>query len=410
MRILKQFYLFLLVMALSSSSFLFSMNEDVGIYELNDRILDMPISNGSINELTCPLELDDDSYLFYDSEDEEGYEFSLDAELKIPDDLEGTCFLFFRGVFFEKSSYANQISIIKRRCNVEKNIYSLSESDYLYEHEELLEDDSIRIREYLNGLDYKTKALFFSFYKNSYNTFLEQINNPNEGNLRKCYKVLFPIFVDLSEISKRRPVVATSEDINKALLYGFGTYRSVGGIRDIRPEYNEGQRPKYLYFGKLFVILISTSDIENINPFFVTYEYATNRYSRFDYRKVCDREVAFPGFIDGRYVVFSINLRIPSFCGEYKIYYKQKYGINYNCFNKMKVNLSNNRSYIDSIIKHIIKHMTKILGTFIINKCNHNDINVVFKGLDGTLVDELVGISNARTCRRDLEHTTINVD
>lgn len=184
---------------------------------------------------------------------------------------------------------------------------------------------------------------------------------------------------------------------------GFGEYLSVDGTEHLDPEYDEEGKPRHPYLGRIYVILINAFEIEELDPCFVIYEYTNNSNSRFDYMKVCDREVAFPGAVPARYVVFSKVFCVPSFEGKYKSYYKQKYGINEDHFQKIREQFKADRiGTVESIIKNMIKYTKQTLNEHIDQECISNGIQKVYKGLNGEFVNELPSIKSVRIKRKRL--------
>jgi len=187
-------------------------------------------------------------------------------------------------------------------------------------------------------------------------------------------------------------------------FYKIIKYISVDGTEVIDPKYDESGKPKHPYLGKIYVLVVNTSEIEELDPCFVVYEYTNNPDSRFGYLKVYDREVAFPGFVPGRNVAFSKTLRVPSFSGEYKSYYEQKYGINEYKFKYIKEQLArNNVECVKSLIDDISKFTTKKLREHIDRECWSNEIKIVYKGIDGGFSSESPSLDSMRNTRKALK-------
>lgn len=104
-------------------------------------------------------------------------------------------------------------------------------------------------------------------------------------------------------------------------------------------EYDANGKPKHPYLGKLYIVLIPTSELSNLNPNFILNLYATNKINiSTHYSKdiLSEREVTFHGSIPGKFVKLTLPIRVPSFNKDWHAWHEQKYGLTERKFKNRK--------------------------------------------------------------------------
>jgi len=173
--------------------------------------------------------------------------------------------------------------------------------------------------------------------------------------------------------------------------------------------YREDGKPKHPYLGKVCVLLVDVSELSKLSPYFVVYAHANGRVkisTHFSNNILSEREVCFPGFVPGRCVLYEKVVRLPSFVGSYKAYYKEKYGITERSFKIIQGKLLKEPDKSDpetrrkrmvtvnNLIQKVILHTAKALQEHIEKECSKNKITIVYKGLTDGFVGKLPDIND----------------
>jgi hypothetical protein len=322
-----------------------------------------------------------------DSEDEYGYEYRGDRPLCFRGKKNCKALIFFRGIHFLPSIFSK-----KERSNARKifemgmPIFSLASykrsqskctDRYTKGESQDLVSISLKMRDRI--INFKNRRdKFQHLYINSYNKFIEQF---------KC-----------------NPIVSTSEIFRPCGKYAYGTKFSANGIKKLRPEYDKNGKPKHPYLGKVYVMLVADGDVEKLGGYFVVHAHKNKRIKvscHFSNNILSEREVSFPGFIPGNCVVFEKPVRLPSFSGEYKKYYAQKYGITKRSFKIIQGKLQKDLdktdpeaprkklATVDNLITKVIEHTAEMLKNHIEKECREKNIEIVYKSFDNGFSPEL---------------------
>ncbi|MFA5075141.1 MAG: hypothetical protein WC436_03500 [Candidatus Babeliales bacterium] len=355
------------------------------------------------------IDLNSDDEYYSDSEDEEGYEYNgYDLSNIVPDQEEienksNKYFIFFRGIHFSPSIFSKkQISQMRRNTGAGESILSSAAFDVAHVQDyvnpvvenNILEDAAQSVKNVITSLSVQNRNTFQQLYTNRYDKFHEQLKKKSKTD----YNGIFRKFK-----SSRNPQVSTAEFLLHAEKYAFGQKFLGSNTKILDPEYDQNGKPRHPYLGKIYIILVNINDIENLDPYFVVYAHANNLikvYTHYSNDILAEREVSFPSFIPGKYVVFEKAVRVPNFIGEYKNYYLKKYGVTRRKFENTKQKLSASKEQRDKAIKNRIKTIIEFeaskLERAVIEKLKKNNIKIVYKGLDGNLAETLSSMTTAK--------------
>ncbi len=317
MRLLRLIYLSFIFFGSFSTNFIFSMNSN------------------------------EQDFYQSDSEDESDYELEDYKHLQIPEDHGRENIALFRGIHFTQINFSKQkISEIRRSSEVGKSIYSTEAlrcthvglgSVYSEDQEKELKVVSENIKKLISKLTEEQRNRFQQLYTNQYNKFHSQLKKP-EGEFKEIFEKLKCLL---------NPLVSVTELFSHAAKYASGE-RFPDDIT-LNPEYDGDGKAKHPYLGKIYMILIDVSCIKDQDSFFVISKHANYKVDIKD-RYLHDREVTFTGFIPGKYIVYDQVVRVPSkITGEYKEYYKSKYGLSTISFTLVKDKIE----AINSIFKNL---------------------------------------------------------
>ncbi|MFH1643818.1 MAG: hypothetical protein ABIA74_01455, partial [bacterium] len=325
-----------------------------------------------------------------DSEDEENYKYKGCDNLKISGYQGKRCIVFYRGIHFSPNNFGKQqISKLRRSSEIEKPIFSTAtydlanlniKEDINLDDEEILNSlltVSEELKKQINKLTKDQRNKFQQLYTNQYNKFHAQLKN-------------------LGFKSNKNPQVSTSESFRHAGKYAYGQKFIGDGVKLLDPWYDENGKAKHPYLGKIYIILIDSSKIKELDPYFVVYGHANKKikiFTHFSNNILSEREVSFAGFIPGECVVFEQIIRVPStITGEYKTYYESKYGLSKRSFSLMK----NKIEAINEILKNL-PNIDKLLLNRALNQVSDKesivggffDKDEVSKNLKAVEVDQL---------------------
>ena len=469
MRLFRLIYLSFIFFVSFSSNFVFSMNSKGelidDIEEVTNGISDININNDeeelyeNVQQITHAIQsvsINDEDFYQSDSEDEADYIDKGYEHLEIPEEHGPENIVFFRGIHFARTNFSKQrISEMKRKSEIGKSIISsavydlngLEIGDYFSDDEEVLETAE-KVKQLITQLNPEQRNRFQKLYTNQYNKFHAQLRNATDE--------FSDIFEDFD--SSKNPQVSTSEFFRHAGKYAFGQKFLGEGVTILDPEYDQNGKAKHPYLGKIYIILVDTSKIKDLDPYFVVHAHAKKEIKVSTYFTndiLSEREVSFPGFIPGKYIVFEKVVRVPSrITGEYKKYYETKYGLKKQGFTSMKnkIEAINNilknlpylkrkdletafnqikdkdvivagfigknelskklteesienlkqileerkNSIITNLIENIIKHLSLKLEAHVKKECSENNISIVYKKLEDGFCDELPKIDDAK--------------
>ena len=265
-----------------------------------------------------------------DSEDERDYQYHGLPHLRLSQRQGTRCLAVSRGIHFSSTSFDKpQRSHMRRADESGWPIYASAAYDMagvpLGSQTDLdrVQAMAMRIREMIAGLPPEKRNEFQELYSNSYDAFHKKLGKPDP-------KGIFAQFT-----SQKNPQVSTSETFLHGARYAAGMKYLGAGIEKLDPEYDGRGKPRHPYLGKLYIMLVDEARTRELEPYFVVWAHA-NAYIKISehYSKnvLVEREVSFPGLIPGECVVLSTPVRVPSFAGEYKTWYADKYGISKRVF------------------------------------------------------------------------------
>lgn len=269
-----------------------------------------------------------------DSEDEDGYSYQGLPHIAPTVQAGSRCLFLSRGIHFARGSFSKaDRSRIRRHNAVGQTIYASAAYDMAKVavgsagSPQQVEAAATRIRQLISHLPPAQRHTFQQEYSNSYEGFHKRLGTRQMAGIFRQFT------------SKKNPQVSTSEYVLHSSKYAAGLKFLGNGVELLDPEYDATGKPKHPYLGNLFVIIVNVDDIAQLDSYFVVHGHANNFITictHFSRNILEEREVSFPGFIPGRYVVFSVPVRVPSFAGEYKSWYQDKYGISKRVFESKK--------------------------------------------------------------------------
>lgn len=330
-----------------------------------------------------------------DSEDEEGYTYQGLPELTFADQIAGKSFIpLARGIHFSPSYFKKQQrSALRKENDAGKDVYCSAAYDQAkialgsQDEQGLVKKEALKIRDTITKLGDK-RHRFQQVYSNQYDTFHKNLGTKTENGIFKKFK------------SKKNPQVSTAEDFFHATKYASGLKFLGSNIVSLDPEYDKEGKPKHPYVGKLSVILLDTDNIAQAAPYFVVHGHANNNisiYTHFSNDILAEREVSFPGLVEGKHVVLSVPIRVPSFNGDYKDYYQEKYGISERSYKYRKTQMKNGTFDTKKLLlKIILPHLSELLKNHLKTVCESNNAHLVYKKLDGSFGSSLPSLVNAK--------------
>jgi len=349
-----------------------------------------------------------------DSEDERDYQYQGMPQVRLPNDPVKRYLFVSRGIHFSPTYIEKQKR--SQMCKTDEAgmpIYPSAAYDIAgqplgsSDAPELLHQAGLQIRHIISSLPEKKRHMFQEIYSNNYDGFHNRLARP-------CAQGIFNQFT-----SQKNPQVSTSEYCPHSARYAAGVKFLGAGVKHLDPEYDGQGKPKHPYLGKLYVILIDEQRIGELSPYFVVWGHANNLIKVSDhFRKnvLVEREVSFPGFIPGECVVLSIPLRVPSFTGDYKPWYQDKYGLTSRVFNNKKKMIAGiaikkgdkrtadelkTAGVQDLLEKYIVPHLAEKLFSHVRDECQKKGITLIFKKTTDGFGESLPDLVNARS-QRDL--------
>jgi len=350
----------------------------------------------------APIEEEYDS----DSEDEDGYSYQGLPHIAPTVQRGSRCLFLSRGIHFARGSFSKaDRSRIRRDNAAGQPIYASAAYDMAgvavgsEESPQQVQEKALQIRRLISGMPLDQRHTFQQLYSNSYEGFHKRLGTRQMAGIFRRFT------------SKKNPQVSTSEYVLHSSKYAAGVKFLGNGVELLDPQYDATGKPRHPYLGNLFVIMVNIDDLVQLDPYYVVYGHANNvikictGYSR---NILEEREVSFPGLVPGRYVVFSVPVRVPSFVGEYKSWYQNKYGISKRVFeNKKKaiitgkVKKDDKRSVVEvreaavrGLLEiYIVPHLNEMVTAHVERECQERGIVLQYKKLDdgfGTVLPSIV--------------------
>lgn len=338
-----------------------------------------------------------------DSEDEDDYAYPGIPALAVPQELRGSAAVALsRGIHFSPANFDRvKRSLMRRSDDAGAAIccsaaYDLAGQPLDSNDTDEVEQRAVEIQEQITQMDQASRDTFQEIYSNNYDGFHRRLGTPSDDGVFEQFE------------SSKNPQVSTSEDFLHPAKYASGHKFFGAGVQSLDPQYDESGKPKHPYLGKLFVILATEEQIAEQDPYFVVHGHANDQVRIQDhFRKnvLSEREVSFAGLIPGDCVVLSIPLRVPSFVGNYKQWYLEKFGISKSSYLRRQTKIkAGNKETVKTLIDDVIlPHIAAKLKAHIAEQCAAHDIRLVFKQLDGSFGHALPALANATDYRHRIQ-------
>lgn len=182
----------------------------------------------------------------------------------------------------------------------------------------------------INGMEFSSyRFAFQQLYSNNCQGFFKQMHHP-EGEYE-------PVFDDLP--FTKNPHLSFSYKLKHPLKYAGGV-KNYGTDTALLPRYDLTGTPRHPILGKFFGVILDEAAIEELEPLNVAKAHRNRELKLLTHFRndiFSEREITIAGYVPGENVVFEMPFEVPSFSGEYKSYYKKKYGLTqtrYNNFSK----------------------------------------------------------------------------
>lgn len=342
-----------------------------------------------------------------DSEDEEGYKYSPISLQDRNDFFKDKHFLpFFRGLHTTKSSFSDKSARrkFKRTIQSGRDIYSSAVYESYPEKDGELGVDEQRLTlakkiqtlvkemEHLYGITIN-KRYYANFreymqeiYTNDYDKFHDFLRNGRSNPFHDGQKKLAINIM-------KNPFVSTSDRTDHAYKYAYGLKYLGKDVAKLMPEYDSTGRPKHPYLGKIISILVPFDALKELNPAFLLNLYAEGSIwvsTHFSNNILSEREITFPGYIPGQYVLLDLAARVPSFHKEWKTWHFDKYGLRQSKFKDFKEKILATKGQInqqEEIVKKIREFIYPRLAEKLQDKIStfleSNHAHLSWKGLYG---------------------------
>lgn len=362
-------------------------------------------------------ESDDEDAPVYDSdsEDEDGYEYKGFPGLDIPDACAGECIPLARGIHFSPTKFTKEDRSRMRRPD-DPGIPAFSSAAYdlagiplgSTKNTGAVLAKALEIRELITRMPEADRARFQQLYSNQYDGFHRRLGT-NEGN---------GVFQPFQ--SKFNPQVSTAENFFHAEKYASGMKYLGADVELLDPEYDDKGKPKHPYLGKLFVMLVQKDKLEELDPYFVVQGHAADDITistHFSKNILAEREVSFPGFVPGECTVLSVPIRVPSFVGDYKTWYQEKFGLTRRVYNVRKRMITTGaflkaekrspevvkaNAVKTLLMNYVLPHVETQLKAHVKAECESRGIRLVYKQLNGTFGPSLPSLVNAADNKKQI--------
>lgn len=196
----------------------------------------------------------------------------------------------------------------------------------------------------------------------------------------------------------RNVLISASESPKTASLFGaackgFGQDSDGQAFMVLNPEYDASGAPKKPYIGELSCYVINTTEVAATEPFFALWENG-NRHIGLDTFHIHGSEVAFHGYIPGKYNVLSVPIRVPSFQSDWNENFKAKYGLTKTIYKNYQIKVMNDpliaeksilpKSIKDLLEEYVIPQLSRRVETHLKTECEKNGIQLVSKAIDAS--------------------------
>lgn len=380
-----------------------SLEQEDNIQPANDEEIFSLLDSLKISENLSQENSEYDS----DSEDEEDYKYSPISLQDRSDLFKDKHFLpFFRGLHTTKSSFSDKSARRKFKRTVQsgKDIYSSA----VYESYPEKDNDS-EINEVRLALAKKVQTLVkemehlssITIDKRYYTNFREYVQQLYTNNYDKFHDFLrdgksTPFHEGQKKLGiniTKNPFVSTSDRTDHAYKYAYGLKYLGKDVVKLMPEYDSTGRPKHPYLGKIISILIPFDALRELNPAFLLNLYAEGSIwvsTHFSNNILSEREITFPGYIPGQYVLLDLPVRVPSFHKEWRGWHSDKYGLTQKKFKDFKDKILATKGQIsqqEEIVKKLREFIYPRLAQKLQNKIStfleSSHAHLSWKGLCG---------------------------
>lgn len=357
-----------------------------------------------------------------DSEDEENYIYKPISLEDRKEFFTGKTFLpFFRGLHITKNQFSNREARrkFKRTSQAGKNIYASAVYENAPEKDDPLDLDEkpLTLAKDIQDLMKQMEGLCGIIRnKKLYRNFRDYIQELYTNDYDKFHSFLMqkdPIFSNAQKTKiTKNPFVSSSDLAAHAYKYAYGLkYLGKEAIK-IMPEYDVNGRPKHPYLGKIISILIPWDKVKELNPTFVLNLYAENNIwvsTHFSNNILAEREITFPGYVPGQYVLLDIPVRVPSFYKEWKNWHFDKYGLSKKKFDEFKGKILETKGQIfqqekavKGLIEFIYPKLTQKLQDTILTFLKYNQSQLRWKGLYNNLRESPLLLEDVKEERESL--------
>jgi hypothetical protein len=362
----------------------------IGIFDFSGRYINA--AAGPSEAAAAAIVDDYDS----DSEDEDGYSYQGLPHIASTVQAGSRCLFLSRGIHFARGSFSKaDRSRIRRQNAAGKTLYASAAYDMAgvavgsTESPQAVEAAAARIKQLVGSLGQEQRHRFQQEYSNSYAGFHKRLGTRQMAGIFRRFT------------SKKNTQVSTSECVLHSSKYAAGLKFLGNEVELLDPEYDAAGKPKHPYLGNLYVIMVNIDDLEQLKPYFVVHGHANNFITictHFSRNILEEREVSFPGCIPGGYVVFSVPVRVPSFAGEYKSWYQNKYGISKRVFENKKRAITTGKAKKGDtrgqeevrkiavrglLEKYIVPHLNEMVKAHVESECQERGIVLQYKSLLG---------------------------
>lgn len=137
-------------------------------------------------------------------------------------------------------------------------------------------------------------------------------------------------------LNAARPLLSTGDIPYHACKYAYGVKLYEGHEDErLRPRWRRNGRAERPYSGKIYVSLHPLTDYTEQNPSHITSLFK-HGFVRLSNLIAPERETSFLGYMPSERVVYQHKAKYPSFKGNYKSSYEEKYGIDRQMYNLIK--------------------------------------------------------------------------
>jgi len=201
----------------------------------------------------------------------------------------------------------------------------------------------------------------------------------------------------------KNPYISTADEARHAILYALGGKAELSHST-LRPTYHapgaHRLRAKHPKVGYVQIIFHSLDDLARYNPLFLSALHASNKVDIKD-RNLNERETTFKSSIRSRHIVFTQQVRFPSFNVPFSSqYHPVKYGITEKSAFSRYSNIIFSGTGNTGLLEHLATHYAQQLQQRAVEIAEEKGGYIVYLGLDGRLQKALPTTEDVRKVRR----------